>query len=88
MGSRDMALLLVRAYVEEAYPQWKSDNAGKTCPGKLEELAKYFGEEPGIPVLEDPWGHALVMQCDAKGLVVVSVGEDGSLGTADDVRPQ
>ncbi len=88
MGSGDLASLLVRAYVEEAYPKWKTDNAGKTCPAKLEELATYFGENPGIPVLEDPWGHALVMQCDAKGLVVISHGEDGVAGNADDVRSQ
>ncbi len=88
MGTGELAQLLVRAYAEEAYPKWKADNAGKTCPGKLDEVAKYFGENPGIPVMTDPWGHALVMQCDAKGFVVVSLGEDGALGTADDVRSQ
>jgi hypothetical protein len=86
MNNSDLASLLVRAYVEEAYPKWKADNAGKTCPAKLDELAKYFGENPGIPVMQDPWGHDLVMQCDAKGLVVISIGEDGKQGTADDVR--
>lgn len=86
MGNADLTSLLVRAYVEEAYPKWKSENPGKTCPAKLDELAKYFGDDPGIPVLQDPWGHDLVMQCDAKGLVVISAGEDGKQGTDDDVR--
>lgn len=86
MGNTELAQLLVRAYVEEAYPKWKTDNAGKSCPAKLDELAKYFGDNPGIPVMQDPWGHDLVMQCDAKGLVVLSIGEDGKPGTADDIR--
>lgn len=82
----DLASLLVRAYVEEAYPKWQADNPGKKCPAKLEELATYLGGEPGIPVLTDPWGQSLVMQCDDKGIVVLSIGEDGQAGTADDVR--
>jgi len=86
IGNKELTELLVRAYVEEAYPKWKTDNPTKTCPAKLEELATYFGENPGIPVMTDPWGKPLVMQCDAKGLVVFSVGEDGTANTADDVR--
>jgi hypothetical protein len=86
MNNSDLATLLVRAYVEEAYPKWLADNKGKKCPAKIEELAKYFGDDPGIPILQDPWGHDLVMQCDDRGIVVLSVGEDGQLGTPDDVR--
>ncbi len=88
MGSADLATLLVRAYVEEAYPKWKTDHPDKSCPTKLEELATYFGEDPGIPVLDDPWGRPLVMTCDDKGLVVISFGEDGKQGTGDDVTSQ
>jgi hypothetical protein len=86
IGNKELTELLVRAYVEEAYPKWKTDNPTKTCPAKLEDLATYFGENPGIPVMTDPWGKPLVMQCDAKGLVVFSIGEDGTPNTADDVR--
>jgi hypothetical protein len=86
MNNADLAQLLVRAYVEEAYPKWKSENPGKNCPAKLDELAKYFDGGPDVPVMQDPWGHDLVMQCDDKGIVVLSVGQDGQRGTADDVR--
>ncbi|HSD89038.1 MAG TPA: hypothetical protein VLB44_16030 [Kofleriaceae bacterium] len=87
MNNADLTSLLVHAYVQEAYPQWQAENAGKKCPVKLDELAKYFGENPGIPVLADPWGHPLLMKCDDKnGLSIVSVGEDGKEGTPDDVK--
>ena len=77
----------MRAFVQEAYPQWQAEHKGTKCPAKLEDLAKYFGENPGIPVTSDPWGHALVMKCDEKaGVSVLSVGEDGKEGTEDDVR--
>lgn len=86
VNNAELTSLLVRAYVQEAYPQWQAENKDAKCPAKLEDLAKYFGENPGIPVLADPWGHPLVMKCDEKGLSVLSVGEDGKEGTADDVR--
>lgn len=87
MDNKELTSLLVRAYVQEAYPQWQGEHKDAKCPAKLEDLAKYFGENPGIPVLADPWGHTLVMKCDEKaGLSVLSVGEDGKEGTADDVR--
>jgi hypothetical protein len=87
MNNGDLTALLVRAYVEEAYPQWKAEHKGKTCPDKLDDLAHYFGQNPGVPVLEDGWGHPLQMKCDAKsGLAVVSLGPDGTSGTADDIH--
>ncbi|HTL35099.1 MAG TPA: hypothetical protein VL326_18350 [Kofleriaceae bacterium] len=87
MNNDDLAKLLTRAYVEEAYPQYKQEHPDKPCPDKLEDLAKYFGENPGVPVLEDGWGHPLKMTCDPMiGLVVISLGPDGQFGTADDVQ--
>jgi hypothetical protein len=86
MQRGDLAKLLVRAYVTEAYPRWQADNPGKPCPSALEDLARYFGDDPGVPVLTDPWGQRLVMQCDDAGLVVLSLGPDGTRGTADDIR--
>lgn len=85
MDNKDLAQLLVRAYVEEAYPQWKEKNPGKNCPATLEELSALFGGDPGVPVLNDPWGHPLVMKCNDSGLTVISVGEDGKQGTDDDL---
>jgi hypothetical protein len=87
MDNKELTSLLVRAFVQETYPQWQAEHKGTKCPAKLDDLAKYFGENPGIPVTSDPWGHALVMKCDEKaGLSVLSVGEDGKEGTEDDVR--
>jgi hypothetical protein len=87
LDNKELTSLLVRAYVQEAYPQWQAEHKNTKCPANLDDLAKYFGENPGIPVTSDPWGHALVMKCDEKaGLRVLSVGEDGKEGTEDDVR--
>jgi hypothetical protein len=87
MDNKELTSLLVRAYVQEAYPQWQTEHKDTKCPAKLEDVAKYFGENPGIPVTTDPWGNALVMKCDEKaGFSVLSVGEDGKEGTEDDVR--
>jgi hypothetical protein len=87
MANSDLALLLCRAYVEEAYPKWLADNKGKKCPTRIDDLATYFGDDSGIPIKEDPWGRPLVMTCsDDKGVSVMSAGEDGSPGTADDIH--
>jgi hypothetical protein len=87
MANSDLALLLCRAYVEEAYPKWLADNKGKKCPTRIDDLAKYFGDDPGLPIKEDPWGRPLVMTCsDDKGVAVMSAGEDGSPGTDDDIH--
>ncbi|HEY5922616.1 MAG TPA: type II secretion system protein GspG [Kofleriaceae bacterium] len=87
MGQADLVALLLRAYTQEAYPKWKADNPGKTCPASLAELAKDFGtEDPDLPLLKDPWGNDLVMKCDAKSFSVMSLGPDGKAGTEDDLR--
>jgi hypothetical protein len=86
MQRADLATLLVRAYTSEAFPKWQADNPGKACPAALEDLARYFGDDPGIPVLTDPWGARLVMECNDAGIVVLSLGPDGTRGTDDDIR--
>jgi hypothetical protein len=88
MNNDDLAQLLTRAYVEEAWPQWKAEHPDKPCPDKIEDLAKYFGPDPGVPLYEDGWGRPLKMTCDPKIglLVVMSLGADGTFGTADDIK--
>jgi hypothetical protein len=87
MNEGDLVSLLLRAYVDEAYPKWQADHPKQKCPATLAEVAKYFGETPGLPLETDPWGHALQMKCDDKGFTVWSLGPDGKPDTADDVRP-
>lgn len=54
------------------------------CP-TISELveAKSLGEADRV---EDAWGNRFRIVCDDSGPRVVSVGPDGHLGTADDVR--
>jgi hypothetical protein len=87
MNKTDLAKLLVQTYVEQAYKKWQVDNPRRSCPPSIDELAVYFGEDPGVPVKQDPWGRDLVMTCDdEKGVTITSLGEDGKPGTADDVH--
>ena len=86
MNEADLVSLLIQAYGDEAFPKWQADHPKQTCPASLEEVATYFGDDPGIPLLTDPWQHPLVMTCDDKGFAVSSVGPDGKAGTDDDVH--
>jgi hypothetical protein len=84
----DAARSMTKQLAFEAYPQWSQTHTTKMCPDKIDELAEFVNE----PHLADPWGHPYKMLCgpaappDAKGMLVVSLGEDGQDGTADDIK--
>jgi hypothetical protein len=78
---RSHATMTVAKLVHERFPAWRAHHAG--CPHRLSELL------PTAPV--DPWGHAMHYTCDPRlGLggrfAVISAGEDGAFGTADDIE--
>jgi hypothetical protein len=85
MNEEDLVKLMLRAYADEAYPQWRAAHPGKSCPAALAELAEYLGADPSTATL-DPWQHPLVMKCNDKGFVVTSIGPDGKADTDDDIR--
>lgn len=58
------------------------DGHGVGCPS-LTELERRHGLKGGG---EDPWGGRFRLICDEDGLSVLSAGEDGRFGTADDVE--
>jgi general secretion pathway protein G len=84
----DIAGATVKKYAYEAYPSWASSHPDKSCPDKLESLNEYMNNKD----IKDPWGQNYKMMCGqnlpagAKGLAVMSNGEDGKEGTADDVK--
>lgn len=75
-------------YTDEAFPQWSANHPDKGCPDKLEDLNEYVNDKNPT----DAWGHPLKMMCGAslpagaKGLAVLSSGEDGKEGTEDDIK--
>jgi prepilin-type N-terminal cleavage/methylation domain-containing protein len=82
--------IIVTDFASKAYTQW-SLNSGETCPQSLEELKKYTN----VPETKDAWGRPLTMVCAGSGggelpegipFGVVSAGEDGQMGTADDIK--
>ncbi len=81
-----LATIAVQKYANEAYPQWATEHTGKKCPASLSELNEYMNEADA----KDPWGNPYVMQCGenlpagAKGIAVMSYGEDGKPGGESD----
>ena len=84
----DVAKLTVQKYANEAYPQWDRSHPGKGCPENLAALSEYMNSKS----TNDPWGHEYKFFCGAnlpagaKGVAVMSFGEDGKEGTGDDVK--
>ena len=84
----DVAAATVKKYAYEAYPSWSAAHPDKGCPDKLEDLNEYMNNKD----IKDPWGSNYKMLCGqnlpagAKGLAVMSNGEDGKEGTGDDVK--
>ena len=76
----ERAHLLVTRLAVEDLPAWREHHPG--CPRRLSQLLTNAGL--------DPWGHALHYSCDPRlvpghHFAVVSAGEDGVFGTADDI---
>jgi general secretion pathway protein G len=84
----DIARLTAKKFADEAFPTWSMAHPNKGCPDKLEDLSEYMNSED----IKDPWGNPYKMYCGsslppgAKGLAVMSIGEDGKEGTGDDVK--
>ncbi len=87
-SKNDIARATVTKYVHEAYPSWSTTHRDKSCPDKLEDLNEYMNNKD----IKDPWGSPYKMMCGqnlpagAKGLAVMSNGEDQKEGTADDIK--
>jgi IPT/TIG domain-containing protein len=84
----DIAAVTVKKYAFEAFPQWSAAHPDKACPDRLTDLDEYMNGSP----TKDPWGRDYRMLCGAtlpagaRGLGVVSAGEDGKIDTADDIK--
>ena len=84
----DIAKATVTKFAYEAYPSWSAAHPDKSCPDKLEDLNEYMNNKD----IKDPWGGQFKMLCGqnlpagAKGIAVMSPGEDGKEGTGDDIK--
>lgn len=84
----DIAQATVKKYAYEAYPSWAQSHPDKSCPDKLEDLNEYMNNKD----IKDPWGGQYKMLCGqnlpagAKGMAIMSAGEDQKEGTGDDVK--
>jgi prepilin-type N-terminal cleavage/methylation domain-containing protein len=75
-------------YANEAFPQWSASHPDKACPDKITDLNEYMNSSDA----NDSWGRPVKMLCGAnlpagaRGLAVMSMGEDGKEGTEDDLK--
>jgi hypothetical protein len=87
----DVAKMTVQKFAFEGFPMWSAAHPDKACPDKLADLSEYVGKGE-LSDLSDPWGHPYKSFCGqnlpagARGFAVMSAGEDGTEGTADDVK--
>ncbi|HSS03348.1 MAG TPA: prepilin-type N-terminal cleavage/methylation domain-containing protein [Kofleriaceae bacterium] len=84
----DTVKIKVKKYAYEAYPSWSAAHPEKGCPEKLSDLNEYMNDNDS----NDAWGKPLKMMCGAslppgaRGIAVMSAGEDGKEGTPDDIK--
>src|SRR3954470_12211919 len=88
-GSKvDITKLKLKKYAYEAYPSWSASHPDKACPGSITELNEYMNSNDS----NDAWGRPIRMMCGtnmpagAKGIALVSLGEDGKEGNEDDLK--
>jgi prepilin-type N-terminal cleavage/methylation domain-containing protein len=87
-SKNDIAKATAKSIAYEAYPQWSTAHPGKQCPDTITDLAEYMNDTK----MSDPWGGQFKFLCGptmpqgSKGVLVISPGEDGKDGTADDIK--
>jgi len=84
----DTTKIKLKKYAFEAYPSWAAAHPDKACPGAITELNEYMNGNDS----NDSWGRPIKMMCGAnvpagaKGIALLSAGEDGKEGTEDDLK--
>ena len=84
----DTTKIKLKKYAYEAYPSWSASHPDKQCPEKIADLNEYMNGNDS----NDSWGRPVKMLCGsnlppgAKGIAVMSMGEDGKDGTEDDLK--
>lgn len=82
-----LAKSMVVRMSDESFPRWQLDNAGKSCPADILEIARYSNDKEG----KDPWGNQMILLCgdtapEGLQIGVMSMGPDGKRDTNDDVK--
>ena len=89
-GSKvDITKIKLKKYAYEAYPSWSAAHPDKACPEKISDLNEFMNDEKDS---NDAWQRPIKLMCGpslpagAKGVAVMSAGEDGKEGTEDDLK--
>lgn len=84
--------LTAKQLAEEAYPRWRGDNIGKSCPAGLNDLLKYSNlTDEDLKSEDGNDKYKMLCGSDApegipNAFGVVYVGTDGKFGTDDDIK--
>lgn len=84
----DTTKIKLKKYAYEAFPEWSASHPDKGCPEKISDLNEYMNNEDA----NDAWGKPIKLFCGAnlpagaKGIALLSTGEDGKEGTEDDLK--
>ena len=88
-SKEDTQRAIVKKYVYEGFVDWARRNPTKGCPSNIQEVSEQMGRADS----KDTWGRELIWYCrslpaaaERDGFAVASLGEDGLLDTADDIR--
>ncbi len=86
-AEEDTTQMLVNQLAHQAFAEWRVNNRGERCPDSLDDLLEYVNANDTM----DAWGNELVMRCGSDApegapFGVMSPGEDGEVGTDDDIR--
>jgi hypothetical protein len=88
LSDSDFTNIMLKEYVEEAYPLWRRKHP-EQCPDSLADLNEYTNRgrtKAGSPDTNDIWGHPMWMTCASGRIVVRSAGQDGVFATDDDLQ--
>ena len=87
-GSRHhITHIMMKQYLQEAYPEWSAAHPDRVCPASLRDLDPYMNVDHD----RDSWGTPFEFQCnetarhDNRRLLIISAGEDRVFGTDDDL---
>lgn len=69
--------------IRSALTLWEADNPGGQCPSVADLTENgYIDRQKSVT---DPWDNEYHIECTGSDFVVTSAGEDGQMGTEDDV---
>jgi hypothetical protein len=91
-SKQDLTKVRMHKITQDWFPRWSLMNSDKACPDSLLEVGRAIDSKMSESELQDFYGRPFKVMCGdqlpagARGLALLSFGEDGKEGTSDDIR--